>query len=58
MSGVSNEVLEVISKPCYNCDKVKQCKMYVSAPACFEDSRVIEYLCNKCAKELGYDKRD
>ena len=60
MYGMSDEVLEMISKSCYNCGKVKQCKMVLSCctrehPKNDCKDRLIEYLCNTCAKELGHD---
>ncbi len=48
----------MVSKPCDNCNTVKKCKMHYTVEETPGSVGRIEYLCNKCAKELGYDKRD
>lgn len=44
------------SMKCYECGKVKRCKMYLrhpSASTLSEMLREVDYLCAPCAKELG-----
>jgi protein-arginine kinase activator protein McsA len=40
------------SMKCYECKKVKRCRMHMTNAG--DDKVVASYLCNPCARALGY----
>ena len=41
------------SMKCYECGKVKRCKIVVEPSPLGEPHKIISYLCAPCARELG-----